>query len=76
MDPVSISAIVLSIVTIILVKVKKSKCGMASCETRGNVPGTPDSDNPVPPPRHKHKHKHKDKDTVKLPRPTVYESEI
>ena len=47
---------------------------MASCETRGNVPGTPDSDNPVAPPRHKHKHKHKDK--VKLPRPTIYESEI
>ena len=74
MDPVSISAIILSIVTIILVKVKKSKCGKASCETRGAVPDTPDSDDPVAPPRHKHKHKHKDK--VKLPRPTVYESEI
>jgi hypothetical protein len=75
MDPVSISAIVLSIVTIILVKVKKSKCGKASCETRSEaVPDTPDSGDPVPPPRHKHKHKHKDK--VKLPRPTIYESEI
>lgn len=73
MDPVSISAIILSIVTIILVKVKKSKCGKASCETRsGAVPDTPDSGDS--PPRHKHKHKHKDK--VKLPRPTIYESEI
>ena len=60
MDPISISAIILSGISLILLKVKRSKCCKSSCETRSDLP----DDSPVAvvrssprlKPRHRHKH--------------------
>ena len=59
MDPISISAIILSGVGLILLKVKRSKCCKSSCETRSDLP----NDSPVAvvrtSPRIKTRHRHK-----------------